>query len=246
MKNPQKPNNQNQPPTPPTICKSCAIETLTQPKSNLVKPYNIAKVLEEESLPHRNVKKTQKPNNQNQPPMPPTICKSCALATLTQPSKNLEGACNIVIVYEEGNHPHPNVNRHPPQVRRRPSTSTWSGPPPRVKLPPCGDTRVAPQPRHKAQIVPLRVSKPCAAPRPPCIYGNRPGRPALTLSSPTLPDPLSGIAAKVRHALTQALTEGTFTMTRPGQHQSTPNTLPVMTLRPPSAGALKNSAGSPS
>jgi hypothetical protein len=72
VKKTQKPNNQNQPPTHPTICKSCAIETLTQPKNNLVKPYNIAKVLEEETLPHRNVKKpenqTTKTNRQHPTP----------------------------------------------------------------------------------------------------------------------------------------------------------------------------------
>ena len=117
VKKPQKPNTQNQPPTPPTICKSCAIETLTQPKNNLVKPYNIAKVLEEESLPHRNVKKPQKQNNQNQPPTPPAICKSCPHPTLTQPPKNLDSTCYIALVYEEGN---PNSKCRPPRSAAAP------------------------------------------------------------------------------------------------------------------------------
>ena len=89
------PKNKNQPPTPPTTYKSCTPVTLTQPEKNPVKPYNIAKVLEEETFPHRNVKKTQTPNNQNQPPIPPTICKSFALTNLTHPQKNAERTYKI-------------------------------------------------------------------------------------------------------------------------------------------------------
>jgi hypothetical protein len=120
VKKTRAPKNKNQPPTPTTICKSCASVTPTQPEKKPVKLYNIAKVLEEETFPHRNAKNPQKPNNQNQPPTPPTICKSSTLTNLTHPQKNFERTCNIAIVYKEGN---PNAKRHPPPRPKSPQAA---------------------------------------------------------------------------------------------------------------------------